>query len=445
MFNTKEMREQRLNLENQINVLLEKSHKENRDLTPEEDGQYQKMVADSVSLKNRIERFEKQNATLKELESPQESGLQFQQNPENRHSMVNRQNLGGTPEDRAKNFAVAMKGWFAGQVGRAVSDEQFEAARACGMNVFARDLVIPLANKFQDVRRMFQNALTTTAGSGGAATLVGDTFVNAIELAMLWYGPMMQVADVMRTGNGADYVWPTGNDTGNSGRQIGETKAVAEVEPTLAANVWRAYKFTSDEILLAYETMEDSVIDLEQVISAMLGERLARILNTKFTTGTGAGTCYGVAVQATTGKTTASATAITLSEVLDLQYSVDPAYRARGAFMANDAVILALRKLVDSTGQFLWQPSVQAGQPDRLSNAPVYTNNDMSSAITTGKTTLLFGDFSQYKIRQVNEIRVYRMDERYRENDQTAFTAFLRGDGRILDAGTHPIKKMVQA
>jgi HK97 family phage major capsid protein len=79
-----------------------------------------------------------------------------------------------------------------------------------------------------------------------------------------------------------------------------------------------------------------------------------------------------------------------------------------------------------------------------LNNRPYTINQDMQATIATGTTTIVFGQMSQYKVRQVNSIRLYRLVERYRENDQDAFLAFIEADGNLLDAGDHPVKCMVQ-
>ena len=113
--------------------------------------------------------------------------------------------------------------------------------------------------------------------------------------------------------------------------------------------------------------------------------------------------------------------------------------------MMHDNIILALRKLKDSTNQYLWQPGLQAGAPDRLLGFPVAVNNNMASSMAANALTVLFGAFRKFVVREVRSIRYYRLEERYRDNDQTGFVAFHRYDSRVLDAGTNPIKVLKQA
>ena len=150
---------------------------------------------------------------------------------------------------------------------------------------------------------------------------------------------------------------------------------------------------------------------------------------------------------ATVGKTTASATAITSDELLDLQHSVDRAYRDQPGvgWMFHDNVALALRKLKDSNGRYHWVDGMQAGQPSQLFTKPVSINNDMASSIATGNITALFGQFTKYKVRQVGTVRIRRLMERHAENDQEAFIGFQEADGKLIDAGVAPVKSLQQA
>ena len=92
------------------------------------------------------------------------------------------------------------------------------------------------------------------------------------------------------------------------------------------------------------------------------------------------------------------ATAITVDGMIDLFYALNPAYRMRGAWMANGTTLAALRKLKDGDGQYLWQPGLQAGQPDMFLGRPVLEATDMPS-IGAGTYPVAFGDFaSAYRI-----------------------------------------------
>jgi len=366
----------------------------------------------------------------------------------------NRNLLAETRERQEHQFATALQGWLRyGDPRRGeVTAEHVEAARTCGIVLSAGALSIRIADtdQFHRLRNGYlsnpRNALSSQGGAAGGFTY-GESFVASLEKAMLAFGGMQQVAGVMRTSTAEPIRWPTSNDTGNSGRQIGESAAVAALDPTFAQKVWYAYKFTSDEILVPFELLRDNAVNLVGELPMMLGERLGRILNSKFTTGTGAGTPTGITVAAAAGVTAASATAIAFDELIDLEHSLDPSRRRMPGvgYMFHDAILKALRKLKDGEGRYLWQAGANSGAPDTLNTFPYTINQDMASSIASAAITILFGQFSQYKIRMVNEVRLYRLVERHRENDQDAFLAFVEADGNLLDAGDNPVKKLTQA
>ena len=114
---------------------------------------------------------------------------------------------------------------------------------------------------------------------------------------------------------------------------------------------------------------------------------------------------------------------------------VDYAVQAIDVHEGLESTLVILRsKLKDGIGQYLWQAGLQANQPDKLLGEPLTVNQDMDSTIASGKKTLLYGKLDQFKIRRVRGLRLYRLEERYRDNDQDAFLAFIREDANLLTA-----------
>lgn len=295
---------------------------------------------------------------------------------------------------------------------------------------------------------LFRNLSAFTGNVGGYVTLP-PAMIQQLEINLLAYGGVEQVAEVMTTSNGNRLAWPTADDTSNTGVQLGEGGSIgSSVDPSFNQIYWDAYKFSSKPVLVPYELFEDTAFDVGGWLGAMLGERLGRISNTKFTTGTGADTCKGLVTSAAAGITAASATAISADEALQLTHSIDPAYRSLGCgFMMHDGILLYIRQLKDGQGRYLFdlQAGLTMGVPDRLFGYPITINQDMQSTVATGTVTMLFGQFSKYKIRRVGGVRMYHLRERYRDQDMDAFIAFLRQDGNLLTAGTAPVKKLTQA
>ncbi len=449
--------EKRQTLTNQAKAILETAEKEKRELTAEEDAKFYDLHKQGDAIKVEIDDLTKKKETAKaraelqdradrELADARRHGIDRERHPASA--------AGQDGDDRGqarrelfpnnRQISTAITAWARHQNGIRVSDAERQAARDCRISLRDSGMDIALPRNFGQIRRELKNALSTSTGASGGFATMPEGFVAALETAMLLYGPMLEVAEVIRTSSGEQMSWPTANDTGNSGRQIGEAGAVVSVDPSFGKVYWNAYKFTSDEVLVAYELLQDSAFDLATMLGSMLGERLGRILNTKCTTGTGAGTSKGIVTAATLGKTTASGTVIAADEIIDLVHSVGRAYRVGANFMFSDNVCLAIRKLKDAENRYLWSAGLGGGMPDTLCNYPVKINDDMATSIASGAKTMLFGQLSKYKVRMVDKIRLYRLVERYRENDQDAFMAFVRADGNLLDAGVAPVKYMVQ-
>jgi HK97 family phage major capsid protein len=340
------------------------------------------------------------------------------------------------------------------------------AAERCNIRPNSRSLTFNLfpTNGVADLQSVFRNSHRSRVGNllrdrrdamsgydfstGGA--LVPGTYIQNLEVNMLAFGGVLQVAETITTDRGDRMTWPTADDTSNIGEQVGENVNIDNSNaggpnPAFAQVFWDAYTYSSKAILVPFSLLQDSFTDLPTVLGQMQGERLGRILASKFTTGSGANTPKGIITAATLGVTAASATAITFDEVMNLEHSIDPAYRTNAGYMCHDNVFLALRKLKDSQGQYLWQNGIDTGSPDRLNGHPLTISMEMASSVATTAKTLLFGQLSKYKVRRVGSVRLYRLEERYRDKDQDGFIALLRADGNLLTAGTAPVKYLQQA
>jgi HK97 family phage major capsid protein len=197
-------------------------------------------------------------------------------------------------------------------------------------------------------------------------------------------------------------------------------------------------------VLVPFELLEDNSYNLSSRLAQLLGTRLGRKSNAYWTTGTGSGQPNGIVTAASVGKTAAATGAVTWDEIMDLEHSVDPFYRAGAKFMFNDSVLNAVRLLKDGDSRYLFNPNVSTGRPDTVFGYPLVINQDMADMATTTKS-ILFGDLSKYTIRRVNGVRFKRFDELYAANDQVAFEAIIRIDGDLLDSGTDPVKVIQMA
>lgn len=352
-------------------------------------------------------------------------------------------------------YGVALSGWCRGP--KWATSEERAAMTKCDLsfaeqepNIEARHHALEQVEKrqYRKPEGREQRALSAqTYNKGGA--VVAQTLYGVIEQNMLAFGGIRQVADEMVTGTGEQFTWPTFDDTTNTSSQIGENvDSGTATDPTFGGVVWNAYKQSSGVLKVSFETLQDAVVDIASIIGEALGTRIGRKTNALYTVdGTGAGQPKSIINSSVSGVTTASATAITFREIMALIHSIDPAYRSAPGvgFMMHDNILLAVRQLQDSQNRPLYVSGLVDGMPDKILGFNVTINQAMANAVATTNKTMLFGKMSAYKIRRVGGLRMYRLEERYREMDQTGFVCFAREDGNLLTAGTSPVKFMTQA
>ena len=282
-----------------------------------------------------------------------------------------------------------------------------------------------------------------TASAGGY--LVPEGYQAEIIRVMKDFGAVINVARVLTTDTGNELPWPTVDDTAQVGALLAENTQVAEQDVTLGTKQLDAYKYTSKLVRVSWELLQDSAFDVEDLLRDLLGERVGRIQNQHFTTGTGTAQPNGIVTGATSGVTAAGVAAITGDELISLVHSVDRAYRfsPRARFMMSDAALASIRKLKDSDGQYLWVPGLRAGETDTLLGFPVEINTDMAVP-ATGVKSVLFGDFfAGYVVRLVRGFQLIRLDERYADYFQSGFVGFSRADGEVVNTAAY--KALTQA
>ena len=153
-----------------------------------------------------------------------------------------------------------------------------------------------------------------------------------------------------------------------------------------------------------------------------------------FINGNGTGRPTGIfdaANGGVTGTTSAGAAAIAFDDIVNLVYALKSPYRRNAAFLTHDTTVAALRKLKDTNGQYLWQPSLVAGQPDRLFGYPIYTS-PYAPTIAASARSVAFGDFANYWIADRQGRTIQRLNEIYAGNGQVGFLVTERVDGKVI-------------
>lgn len=287
-----------------------------------------------------------------------------------------------------------------------------------------------------------QAAMSTTTPSEGGYT-VAPEFTSSLEIAMRAYGAMLGEGTIVRTRSGAQMNAPTADPTSETGEIVGQNSGASALDTAFGNTTIDVYRYSSKKIALPWELIADSMFDIEAYIQDLLAMRMGRIRGAHTTTGTGTGQPRGIVTAASTGKTgtTGQTTSVIYDDLVDLEHSVDPAYRGLPSvgFMMHDTSLAKIRKLKDSNGRPIFVPGYEQGNPggapDRLLNRRIVINQDMPTMAANAKS-ILFGAFAKYWHRQVMDFTLFRFtDSAFTLNGQVGFCAFQRAGGNLVDAG----------
>ncbi len=291
-------------------------------------------------------------------------------------------------------------------------------------------------------RAIFEKRAGLSGLSGGV--IVPSSLSSSLEIALKSYGGMFEAASIISTSGGGDLIMPTINDTAAKATIVAEYNQSTKRTPSFGSEILKAYTYRTPIVPVSQELLQDSAFDLESLLAGLLAESFGRGINEDLTIGSGSSKPRGLITSATDSGIKAAAAAITLDNVIDLIKSVDSHYARNGRFMFNRDTLYSLIKIKDNTGRYIWQEGAKDGSPATLFGKGYILNDDVPS-IAGGASSMLFGDFSKYKIRMVKNFRVIRLNELLAEYLSIGLFGFARVDGVLLDAGTHPVKKLTHA
>jgi len=280
----------------------------------------------------------------------------------------------------------------------------------------------------------FEKRDVTTTSTGAP---VPTSFYDQIVEHMVVVGPMLETSTMIRTAGGEALQVPRTNAY-STASLTAQGSAFSESDPTFQSFITlNAYKY-GFLVQVSREMLEDSGVDLLGFLARQAGIGIGVAVNAALTTGGGSTDPNGIVTAASSGVTgsTAVSGAFTADNLIDLSYSVNSMYRRQpgtGWQMSNTA-LAAARKLKDTVGQYLFQPSLQAGQPDLLLGFPVYENPDVAAPGTAVKS-VLFGHLPSYYVRMAGGIRFDRSDDYAFANDLVTFRASVRLDGDLPQTG----------
>lgn len=383
-----ELRDKRANLWKSMTAFLDTRTGSDGVLSAEDDASYAKMEKDFDALTNEIKRMERKEALEAEMNKPV-----------------------GTPITEKP-----MK----------TSDDEEKTGRAS--KVYNKSFWNAMRQK--NIRPEIADALQEGTDSEGGY-LVPDEFERTLIEALEEENIFRSLAHVIQTASG-DRKIPVVASKGTAS-WVDEEGTITESDDVFSQVSIGAYKLGT-LIKVSNELLNDSVFNLEQYISKEFARRIGNKEEDAFFNGDGSGKLVGIfngTGGAQVGVTTASASAITADEVIDLFYSLGAPYRKNAVWVVNDATVKAIRKLKDGNGNYLWQPALTSGTPDTLLGRPVKTSAYVP-AISSGAKVIAFGDFGYYWIAD-RQGRVFKkLSELYAATDQTGFVATQRVDGKLI-------------
>lgn len=299
----------------------------------------------------------------------------------------------------------------------------------------------------QGVAAFEQRTQTAGTNTAGGYTVPTELAAEIIKAMKAW-GPMYDedICTTMNTASGNPIDLPTVDDTANEAADHAEGADLTDdggADVVFGKKTLNAYAYDTEFIRWSWELEMDSIFSMEQLLGSLLGERLGRIANRRLTNGSGNSAPNGIVTASSLGKTAAATAAITWDDVMDLEHSVDPAYRTgpKVRYMFNDSTLLACRKLKDGDGNYLWQMgNVQNGTPARFNGRP-YSINQAMDGLAAGKKPMLFGDFSKYFVRKVGGPVIGVLRERFWP--QMGIAGLIRIDGELGDVNA--VKHLITA
>lgn len=274
-----------------------------------------------------------------------------------------------------------------------------------------------------------RNALQIGTDSEGGY-LVPDEFENTLVEALQEENIFRSLATTVTTENG-DRKIPLVSSKGEAS-WVDEEGLITDSDDSFGQMSLGAHKLAT-MIKVSEELLNDSAFDLPGYLAKEFARRIGAKEEDAFFVGNGTSKPTGI-LNATgggeVGVTASAVAALTADEIIDLYYSLKKPYRKRAVFVMNDSTVKAIRKLKDGNGQYLWQPSIQAGAPNTILDSPLITSASMPTIASAAKT-IAFGDMTYYWIADRQSRTFRRLNELYAANGQIGFIATQRVDGKL--------------
>jgi HK97 family phage major capsid protein len=403
--NVTEMKQKRAGLVNQMRALLNTAEAAKRDLTADEQTTYANMEKEVDQIGAQVEREERLARVETDLRNQRDSN--YRPNADQRNAET---------DTRPNASAGYRKAFFDGLVRRkginSVGADYF-AVLSSGSDTEGGFLV-PTITETEIIKKVYEQ--------------------NPIRQFATVRSTSLDVAIPVRTGI-PTFAWRAENGKyGKSQSKYGR----------VALHNWDC----GGIIPISEELLRDTPQNMEAEIVETAGLAFGELESAAFMSGDGVGKPFGLFTQDKVSEDTigteetAANNAITSDELIDIQEKLTSPYQGNARWVFNPSIRKALRKLKNSvTGDYLWQPGLQAGQADMLLGKPVLSLKD-APALAAGVKVICYGDLRAYRIQDRLGTTMKVLNELYAEDGQIGYRFNRRLDAKLTDANAVVFLKM---
>ncbi|HFH7636759.1 TPA: phage major capsid protein [Streptococcus agalactiae] len=289
---------------------------------------------------------------------------------------------------------------------------------------YRRDMLKAIRSNFKQVTNLLQEGVDTDGGY-----LVPEEYDKRL-IDVLTENNIMRTLGTKITTSGLHRITVTA--TKPAALWVEEGGKIPFDDATFGQITIDAFKLAVG-VKITNELLYDSMFPLENYIIEQFGKAIGNAEEDAFLNGDGKKKPLGIFHKdggAISDVTTAGAT-ISSDDIISLVYALGRPYRQKAKFIMNDQTIAIIRKLKDGNGNYMWQPSIKEGEPDRLLGYPIFTSA-YAPLVEAGKPAIAFGDFSYYNIADRGTRSMQELTELYAETDTTGFIAKERVDGKLI-------------
>jgi HK97 family phage major capsid protein len=414
------LQDRRLNLWNEARAIIEDAANENRDITPEEQGRWEGRMGEIDKLDARLRGVLEAEKRAKDTDNAFDA-------------------ITTRPVDQRAGAVAAQSD------GRDVNEEIRAMLR--GEAGAAKSIEVRHNGVFGNTE--FRTLLSN---SGSPTSIVPTDFYDQLIAHLIEVSGILQAGpSVLNTAGGESLQIP--KTTAHSTAALtGQGASLPTSDPAFNMVTLSAYKY-GIMLQVARELVDDTAVDLQGYLAMQAGRAVGNAFGTDLINGNASskpaglinatsaspGVTGGVSTAGYTGMPTGGAT---YANLVDMEYSVIAPYRQSKScyWLAADKTVGGFRKIVDSQGRPIWEPSTVLGSPDLLLGKPLVADTFMP-AVGANAFSIAFGDFAQFFIRLVGGVRFERSDDFAFGSDLITYRCLLRGDGTLVDTNAVKVFK----